>query len=163
MSDEDILLDDATGWGVAVNPCGGVAQSESWSVIYDGVTGTWRVEGTRSGVQQNAARTNERYLSDHAEISFTLVEGSLPPTSGDAFSFSVDDGVLRVNAVPDTSGNDQAMRQPAAPAVFTVDEGRTGGGWDVLNRRTYAMVPVTNLDSVTRVNLSAWDLEVVWR
>lgn len=164
ISDPDILLDDATGWGVAVNPCGGVAENEIWTVIYDGVTGTWRVEGTRSGEQVNPAYTAERYVSDRGEISFTLVEGRLPPTSGDAFAFQVDDGVLRIDSVLDGSGSDfVAVRQPAPPILFETENGPTGGGWDVADRRVYALLPITNLDAVARVRLNSWTGEVVWR
>lgn len=162
-SDPAFLLDTATGWGVAVNPCGGVAVNEAWSLIYDGVTGTWAVEGTRSDLQELPAYTDQRYVSDRGEVSFTVLEGELPPTAGDAFSFQVDDAVLRIDALPDSSGSSQSLRQPAVPVLFSARSGPTGGGWDALDLRTYAIVPLTNMDAVMRLRLNTWDVDVVWR
>ena len=139
-----------------------VAVNEAWSLIYDAVTGTWVVEGSRSDEQVNAAVSDQRYVSDHGEVSFTILEGELPPTSGDAFTFQVDDGVLRIDDLPDSSGSSQALRQPAIPVLFGARSGPTGGGWDALDYRVYALVPLTNLDSVMRVRLNTWDVDIVW-
>ncbi len=157
------LLDDATGWGVVVNPCGGVARSESWTVTYDQAVDGWVVEGTRSDEQESLAYEETRYVSDHAEVSFTLLNGGAPATSGDTFVFSVDDAVLRFDEIISTDSSSTPLSHPAAPLVFQTLAGPTGGGWDVLDRRTFVLLPVTNLNLVLRARLSSWDIEVVWR
>lgn len=161
-SDPAMLIDDATGWPVVVNPCGGIARSETWTVIYDQTRAAWRVEGTRSGEQESLAYEETRYVSDHGEVSFTLLNGAAPATSGDAFAFSVDDGALRIQGRETSDGSVLPYDLPAPPVVFQAEVGRTGGGWDKLDRRTYALVPVTGSDEVLRVLLSAWAVQVVW-
>ena len=161
-SNPAVLADDATGRAVVVNPCGGVAQEESWTVTYDEAAGDWIVEGSRSGVQVGRAVTDQRYVSDHAEVSFTLVGGTLPETDGDTFDFSVDEGVLRMVELPSGSSTSIAMSLPSTPLIFQYDAGNTGGGWDELDRRTYALLPVTHADRVARVRLSSWTVEVIW-
>jgi len=157
------LVDDATNAPVTINPCGGVARTESWSVIYDGLTGGWTVKGTLSDDQEREAYEETRYVSDDAAVSFTILNGATPPTNGDTFAFSVDDGVLRVDSIETSSNSSTKLYMPAAPIIFQTDNGPTGGGWDVLDRRTYALVPVTNSNLVMRTRLSSWDVEVVWR
>lgn len=157
------LVDDATNAPVTINPCGGVARTESWTVTYDGATGGWFVRGTLSDDQQGEAYEETRYVSDDAAVSFTILNGATPPTNGDTFAFSVDDGVLRLNSIKTSSSTSTKFYLPAGPVIFQTDNGPTGGGWDVLDRRTYALVPVTNSDLVTRVRLSSWTAEVLWR
>ena len=51
--------------------CGGVLLDEDWTVQFDGQTGDWLVEGSRSGKQEHRAYTNERYVSDSGAFSFS--------------------------------------------------------------------------------------------
>lgn len=157
------LVDDSTGWGVVVNPCGGVARDESWVIRYDQAVGAWEVEGTRSDIQEAMAWEETRYVSDRAEVSFTILNGQLPPTSGDSFAFTVDDGVLTIDELISSDGSSTPLAAPAAPVIFQTENGPTGGGWDPLDRQTYVLLPVTNLNLVMRTRLSSWDVEVVWR
>lgn len=162
-SDPAFLVDDATGWAVAVNPCGGVARSETWRVRYDQAEGGWWVEGSRSEEQEAMAYEESRYVSDQGEVSFTILLGQDPPTSGDTFAFAVDDGILTIDEIISVDGSSTPLDLPAAPILFQTENGPTGGGWDVLDRRTYALVPVRNANLVMRARLSSWDVEVVWR
>ena len=162
-SDPKLLADSSTARNVAVNTCGGVARTETWTVLYDQGTGGWAVEGSRSGLQQQDAAEDERYVADNGAISFTILAGNLPSTDGDAFFFTTVEGVLRVRDIPISDRDSVPMDLPGAPVLFQVDAGPTGGGWDVLDRRTYALIPVTNSDRVVNIRLSAWSTEMVWR
>ena len=51
---------------------------------------------------------------------------------------------------------------PAAPVLFEYTAGPTGGGWDPVDRRTFALLPVTNSDFTVRVRLEAWSVEAIW-
>lgn len=143
--------------------CGGVARSETWKVMYDGIAGNWRVEGTVSGEQVLRAEEGERYLSDEGAISFLLLGGSAPSTDGDTFTFRVAEGILRINTVLATDGTTPIpLELPAAPLVFSMESGPEGGGWDPYDVRQYALIPATNSDLVARIRLQAWQVEATW-
>jgi hypothetical protein len=72
------------------------------------------------------------------------------------------DGSMRIEGFTDTDGNVDPFELPAAPTIFQYDAGPSGGGWDQLDRRTYALVPITNSDWAIRVRLDAWQTEVRW-
>ena len=40
--------------------------------------------------------------------------------------------------------------------------GPEGGGWDEVNRKTMALWPLLNSDTVARLNLSSGGIEVLW-
>lgn len=157
-----LLEDDATGNEIQVNPCGGVNRDQSWLAVYDETVGAWEVEANLDGPQTGLAYEDSRYVSDAGELSFTILAGAAPSSDGDAFIFVVDDAVLRVTGTQTASGSTDAFTLPAAPVIFQWESGNTGGGWDPLDRRTYALVPVTGSDKVVRVRLSTWDVEVGW-
>jgi hypothetical protein len=125
--------------------------------------GLWEVEGSISGLQENVAIEDERYVSDNGEISFTIASGTQATSDGDNFIFYTDEGVLRIDQVMRPgSGTADPLELPAEPTIFQYLAGPTGGGWDVKDERTFVMLPVTNSDVVLRVRLKAWTVEVIW-
>lgn len=147
-SDVDMQIEGNTGEQVVPSPCGGVTRTETWTVTYSSATLDWIVEGTESGVQQNRAREDERYLSDEGAISFALLSGPRPPTDGDRFVFATEAGLLAWNG-SDLNGDgaaDEAWDAPARPVAFATYAGATGGGWDAVDLRQYVLLPVTNTD-----------------
>jgi len=163
LSTPTLHANEDTGRSVLASDCGGVVQTESWTVAFDALEGNWTVEGTRSGMQSSRAVEDERYLSDEGDISFVVLSGTHPSSDGDSFTFATEDGVLRIDSVlaPGTIGSD-ALEIPAAPVVFAMDVGPSGGGWDPDPTQHYAMVPVTNSDIVLRVDLDGWTVDVLW-
>jgi hypothetical protein len=162
-SDPYLLEDPATLRRIQTHLCGGVVQEEKWTLTYSEVDGSWEVEGSQSGIQQARAAEDQRYVSDDGAISFTILAGSQSTSDGDSFQFFTDEGILRINGAL-RSGAVEAtpLELPAPPLVFQYDAGPTGGGWDILDRRTYVLLPVTNSDLVMRVRIKAWVAEVIW-
>jgi hypothetical protein len=156
------LIDDATFDAVQTNTCGGVVRSEVWTAIYDQAAGNYRVEGVISGEQTNRAYEDQRYVSDHGEIAFTILAGALPTTDGDRWLLHSYEGVLRIRGFTNADGAVEPFELPATPTIFQYDAGPSGGGWDQLDRRTYALLPITNSDWAIRVRLDAWKTEVRW-
>lgn len=72
----------------------GRTTTEDWHVLYDAARGTFRVVGSRSGLQVAEASPNEIYYSDHNEIEFQVVvpEGTTLET-GAGLEFSTDSGL----------------------------------------------------------------------
>ncbi len=162
-SSPEILEDDATLRRVMTSSCGGVAQTERWTVTYDEIEGKYAVEGTLSGLQENYAIEDQRYVSDDGSVSFTIIAGNAPTTDGDTFIFNTDEGILRMDSlVRPGSQYTEALELPAEPVIFQYRAGPTGGGWDPLDERTFVMVPITNSDMVMRVRVKPWDVEAVW-
>jgi hypothetical protein len=163
-SDVDLLYDGTTGEQVQASGCGGVTRSESWIVTYDSAGLDWEVEGSLSGVQVNRAREDERYISDDGAISFTLVSGPRPATDGDFFTFSMADGLLTFGGSDlDFDGAaDQAWSLPGRPVTFSTFNGATGGGWDEVDQREYALLPITNSDLAARLYLDAGVSDATW-
>ena len=83
-------------------------------------------------------------------------------TDGDRWLIRAQEGVLRIQGFTNSDGAVESFELPAAPTIFQYDAGPSGGGWDELDRRTYALLPVTNSDWVIRVFLDAWRTDVRW-
>jgi len=162
-SDPYIWEDEATERRIAVSSCAGVARSEEWQLLYDGVEQAWWVEGDLSELQEGMALNDQRYVSDEGAISFTIMSGVSPVTDGDRYYATVRDGVLRASGDLDRDGDEeQYFELPGRPSTFWYDAGSTGGGWDELDRRAFALWPITNSDYVGRVRLSSAHTEVIW-
>ena len=162
-STPEMIADEATARRVQTSQCGGVVRSEEWTVTFDEMFGLWEVEGSISGLQENVAIEDERYVSDHGEISFTIASGPQASSDGDNFVFYTDEGILRIDQVMRPgAGVADPLELPAEPTVFQYLAGPTGGGWDPKDERTFVMLPVTNSDVVLRVRLKAWSVEVIW-
>ena len=158
-----LYQDPSTRNSVVFQSCGGIARSEIWTATYDGTAGNYKVEGSISGEQENRVWEDERYMTDHGEMSFLILSGAAPTTDGDTFSIQVDDGVLRVNQVIRPGGlSSDALEQPAPPLVFDIEAGPTGGGWDEDRTQVHILLPVTNSDFVMRVRADSWETEVIW-
>ncbi len=162
-SDPYLWEDESTGWPLVLSACGGVAQAQNWTLTFDEVAQAWRVEGTRSGLQERMARNDERYVSDAGELSFTIMTGVYGATDGDRWICGVTDGVLEASGDLDRDGDTEyTFEMPGRPAAFWYDTGPTGGGWDELDRRAFMLWPITGSDLVGRVRLSSANVEVVW-
>lgn len=146
-----VAYDETTGEHIATAPCGGVTRTEGWSVTYDSATLSWVVEGSESGVQAARAYEDLRYVSDTGAISFLLLSGGLPPSDGDRFEFPTYDGLVSW-AAADANHDGEATRSGEGfgslgrPAPYHTYAGPTGGGWDRVDRREYALVVSTNTD-----------------
>ena len=151
----------ADGTMLTTSNCGGVLLDEDWTVTFDGRTGDWLVEGSRSGEQDNRAVLDERYIADNGAFSFLLINGGLPPTDGDQFVFSTLSNILELSLVTNTAGSTEALEVPAAPVTF-VDFSDEDGGWINATPNQYALIPVTNTNVVLRLNLETWIVEHVW-
>ena len=162
VSSPALQIDDATGRKVVTSTCGGLVRTETWTLIYDGARGDWRGDGSVSGEQVNRLVEDQRYVSDNGGFSMLLLSGPLPSTDGDQFTFYSEEGILRLDTIADAELGDTPFDAPAAPVVFQLDVGPTGGGWDQLDRRSYALLPLTGNDLVMRVRLRTWNVEVVW-
>ena len=166
ISSEDLVVSESSLRSVIVNRCGGLARTEAWTATFDQTTATWEVEGTRSGIQTSRARSDERYVSDGGEISFRILSGDLPYSEGDRFLFYVDDGLMRATGDRDNDGTldqgEERFEAPGRPVIVSYLAGPEGGGWDEVNRKTMALWPLLNSDTVARVNLSSGGIEVLW-
>jgi hypothetical protein len=149
------------GTMLTTSNCGGVLLDEDWTVTYDGRSGDWLVEGSRSGEQANRALLDERYIVDNGAFSFLLLNGGLPPTDGDQFVFSTLSNILELSLVTNTAGSTEALEVPAAPVTFT-DYPDEEGGWENATPNQYALIPITNTNVVIRLNLETWIVEHVW-
>ncbi|MCP4919292.1 MAG: hypothetical protein GY913_20515 [Proteobacteria bacterium] len=156
----------ATGRPIQVNPCGGIAVSETWTATYDGTEGNWVLEGTRTGIQEGRAWSDERYISDDAGFSFLIRSGTLPETAGDRFTFHVFDGTAEITG--DTNddglitGTDVRMELPARPVPYSFYAGPDSDSWEAVNRKVGVLWPQTNSDTILRVNLQAAEIEAIW-
>ncbi|MFT5585871.1 MAG: hypothetical protein ACI9VR_003466 [Cognaticolwellia sp.] len=157
---------DVFGDAVQVNPCGGIARTQSWQMVYDGSQGNWQVEGSVSGFQERRVTEGVRYVSDRGEISFLISSGSRPTTDGDAWFFTVDNGVLKIDF--DRNGNgvgDQAetpIDVPARPVSYSYLAGDQDAGWVGVNRKVGVILPVTGYDNVCKVDLQAGRITSIW-
>jgi hypothetical protein len=163
ISNPDMLEDVSTARKIQTSSCGGLVRTEEWSVTFDEVHGNWEVEGTISGVQEGRAIADQRYVSDNGGISFTMTTGVQPASEGDSFLFYTDEGILRIDAI-DRANSQEAMPMelPSDPLIFQYLAGPTGGGWDVVDERTFILLPITNSDLVIRVRIEAWRIEAIW-
>jgi len=158
---------DADNQSFRVNPCGGIAREEQWTATFDEVRGAWVIDGSISEVQEALAYEDERYVSDDGALSFLILAGLNPSTDGDQIRFEVREGIARVNG--DLNGDGQvdasfgeALELPARPIPYSYLAGDTGGGWDRVNRKTGVLWPITNSDSVLRVNVGSATIENTW-
>lgn len=163
-SQASLWIDGYTGAQVSLSTCGGVVRAEAWTVIYDSANSSWEVEGSISGVQQARAYDGSRYLSDNGGLSFVISTGPLPPTQGDRFAFEVDDGLLVFRGSDEEEdGTVLPWESPGRPVGYEVTGGPSGGGWDAVNRKQYALLPVTNGDIAARLHLDSGKTEVLWQ
>ncbi|GDX81906.1 hypothetical protein LBMAG42_37170 [Deltaproteobacteria bacterium] len=169
-SDSSIAVDSyGTGEQITVSQCGGVARGESWNVVYNSANVSWDVSGSLSGDQLEPAYDDQRYVSDNGAVSFLIQSGSAPATDGDRFEFVVDRGLLAwAGTDKDESGAiesgspDHYWEAPGRPVAFEFLSGPSGGGWDDLDRKEMAILPVENTDVAARVFLDAGKAEVDW-
>lgn len=77
----------------STSKCGGVAQSETWELIYNEVLEGYDVYGSISGIQSSVAVEGTSYTSDRGEITVRIHgDETLPTTDGDRFSLTISDG-----------------------------------------------------------------------
>jgi hypothetical protein len=168
VSSAELAYDPATGEQVTLSQCAGVARSESWTVTYDSAAAAWQVEGTVSGVQAAWAFDGQRYVSDNGALSFLINAYSPPPSDGDSFSFYVDRGLLGWYFTDEngdgglTAGGESSWQAPARPMTFSYMAGPTGGGWDDVDVKEMAVLPVQNSDEAARLYLDSGKTEINW-
>ncbi len=164
-SDSALWIDSYSGEQATFSNCGGVAQTETWTITYEAASTSWTVEGNHSGFQERHALDDVRYLSDDGAISFLIVSGALPPTDGDQFLLSVDSGLLTIKGVDSNVDGtiDDALVFPGRPAAFDYTVGPTGGGWDETDRREMLLLPLTDVDKAARIELDGGKAEVEWQ
>ena len=154
------------GRAIAVNPCAGLVEAQSWIVSFDGTEGNWIVEGQLTGIQEARAYSDQRYVNDDGTVSFTILSGTAPATDGDRFLFHVDAGFREVqggfNRDGVTSLGEVVIEVPGRPAAFSYLAGPTDGGWSQVNQKVGVLWPITNQDEVYRVNLQSGLIEQVW-
>ncbi len=153
-SSESIVFDVDTGAYVVASACAGVLQSETWFVTYDGALLSWEVEGSKSGVQGRRAYDDARYVSDDGAISFLIVSGALPPSTGDSYTFTTDANVLTYSSTTTADGQEPiAWAYPGRAVGYALEGGPTGGGWDEYDVKQYALLPVLNADITAQLLL----------
>ena len=104
---------------VEVNGCGGIARPETWAVRFDQNLGTWEVEGSLSGVQDNRVVEDQRYVSDDGAVSFLLRSGASPSLDGWGFSFTVGQGIAVATGDADNNNaRETDLSVPGDPAFF---------------------------------------------
>ena len=123
--------------------------------------GDWIVEGSRSGEQERRARLDERYFSDNGAFSFLLLSGSYPPTDGDNFTFSTQSNIVRLTQITNSFGVPEGFDIPGHPTIYqSFDSGNSG--WINTAGEVYGLIPVTNSDTVIKLNLEDWTVNIVW-
>ncbi len=145
-SDTFLLPDPVTSLEVSINPCGGVARDQLWTLRFLSEVQSWEVEGSLSGIQEGLAREDVRYVTDDGEISFVLASGARPSSDGDWIQFSVNDGVSPVGV----------LELPADPYVYTdVYDLREGSWWEHKERQV-ALVPNAGNDVVMWIHIEGY-------
>ncbi len=128
---------------VTTHPCGGVSRTEDWSIVFDGETQSYEVEGSRSGVQANRLHEGVRYLSDEGAISMTILPGNRPTSHGDSWNFRIDDGIAPI----------QLQELPGDPLVYTETYDDRSGAYYRLRQREVAVVAHAGNDVVLWIDL----------
>jgi len=146
MSDTSLLADPITSESVTINPCGGIALNQLWTVRYHEATLDWEVEGHESSVQQNRAIEDTRYVSDDGEVSFVIASGAQASTDGDYFQFWVNDGVSPISVT----------ELPADPVIYTDVYGARSGSWWQHNEREIAVVANPGDDVVMWIHMEGY-------
>jgi hypothetical protein len=143
-SDPVAVVDLATLELATTHPCGGVSRSEDWTLRFDGVSQTYEVEGSLSGVQTRSLSEGERYVSDTGAFSMLILPGNSPTTDGDTWSFTINDGV-----------NPIAMQMlPSDPLVYTELYDDRSGTWFKVREREVAVVAHAGDDVVLWMDLA---------
>ena len=154
---------------IIVNPCAGIARAEEWRASFRASLQAWEIRGALSGVQETLAYEDQRYVSDRGEISFLILAGAEPSREGLAFSFAIDDGVVKscgdMNGDGDVLSADAevSFAMPGDPIPVSFRVGPTEGGWRTVDIRSYAIVPLEGADAVSRVDPSTGLVDALWR
>lgn len=145
-NDTILLADPITAESVSINPCGGIAHDQSWTLRFEEATQDWEVEGVISGIQEGRARENLRYVSDDGEISFVIASGARATSDGDWIQFSINDGVSPV----------QVLELPADPVIYTDVYDFREGSWWTHKEREIALLPNTGNDVVVWIHVEGY-------
>ncbi|MBJ95676.1 MAG: hypothetical protein CMP23_14530 [Rickettsiales bacterium] len=145
VSNPQLVFDEVSERAVTTHACGGVSRSETWLLRYEEELGSYEVEGSLSGVQQQRAYEGERYISDGGELSVLILPGTRPTTDGDRWTFPINDGVGPV-----------ALHElPGDPLVFTELFDNRDGPWWKVREREVALVPHAGNDVVLWLDIQA--------
>jgi hypothetical protein len=149
---------------VMVSTCAGTAKPENWTLRYDLSQLGWTVEGNRSGLQQNVAIEDQRYISDDGSVSFVVRAGGVPSFPGWEMSFTILDGVASVLGDPDGDGLPEwVLGNPADPVFFHYTVGPTTGDWKKVDDRAFVLGIGTGSDRVGRIDPQEADVDIAWQ
>ena len=149
---------------VNVSRCGGIAQEETWKLIFDRNLQGWVATGSVSGEQQNIVYEDQRYLSDDGSISLVIRAGTSPSEDGWTMQFNVRDGVLTANGDNEPRDNDRDVPfdYPGDPVFFHYRVGPYDNGWRPIDDRPFVLVPAEGGNLVGRVKPQNADVEISW-
>jgi len=158
-------LEDANGLGekVEVSACGGVVRDEDWTVTFDALVGTWRVEGSLAGKQVNRAVEEERYVSDNGAVSFLIATGTAMSTQGDQFKFTTRAGVVVARGDTDSDGQlEIQLEAPGRPVAFSWQEpAKADEGWMAADPQVGLFWPIGNSDVALILDGASAETEAV--
>lgn len=144
---------------VQVNPCGGIAHGEVWTLTWRENLQAWEARGSVSGLQQALVYEDVRYLSDTGAISLLLRSGGTPNTEGWTFRFTVLQGVSvgdgNNDVLPD---REVSIVQPGDPVYFSYLAGPEGEQ----TLRHYLLLSSQGSDLAARVNPGTGAVEAAW-
>jgi hypothetical protein len=163
VSNPILITNEATSRQVVSSACGGIARDETWTLIYDGLEGAWRAQGSVSGEQDGLVFEDTRYTTDEGSLSWLVLAGTSPSTDGDTFFFQIEDGVLEMTEQIISTQSVMTFNLPAPPLAFAMDMGPSGGGWDDDRTKAFILLPLTNNDVVLRIRPQGWYTEATWQ
>lgn len=147
------------GAHVQVNPCGGVAWAEQWSLTWRENLQAWELEGGLSGKQVNLVYEDVRYVSDTGAVSFLMRSGGTPNADGWSMRFTVLAGVVVADGnndeVPD---REVSILQPGDPIYFEY----LAGTPEDTSLRPYLLLTAQGADLAARVNPGDGAVEAAW-
>ena len=148
------------GEAVSFPACGGLTQKEEWRLTYRSMLGGWEVEGDVSGVQQNVAYEDTRYVSDAGEFSLMVRSGGTPSRDGWRMEFRATPGVVEAtgNNLSQSSGRNITLALPADPVYFSYLAGPAGEQTE----RPYLLVVAEGADLAARVHPGDGNVEATW-
>ncbi|MBW1877719.1 MAG: hypothetical protein JRJ84_05115 [Deltaproteobacteria bacterium] len=148
---------------VMVNPCGGIARRETWTITYRQNLQAWEVEGSRSGLQEGLVYEDQRYVSDTGAVSFVIRGGTTVSEEGWRISLTILMGVVEANGNNDEdSGREVEFDLPQDPVFFHYLVGGSDGGWDPIEDRSFVLVPAAGSDLFGRVDPQSGHIDAWW-
>ncbi|MFK7929320.1 MAG: hypothetical protein AB8H79_14090 [Myxococcota bacterium] len=153
---------------VSVNNCAGIAQEEGWRLTFDQGQQGWTVEGTLSGVQQNLAYEDRRYVTDGGEIGFLIRSGVSPARDGWNLTFSIEDGVLGLtgdqdgDVLVDPNASEVGFSLPGTPLPVELYLTSDDAGWRNTTGTPAIIIPLEGANAVARGRPDLGLVDALW-